>query len=141
MRFTGEPAISSLEEARQAIASYPDFESVGFGRWACVLKDTQSVVGFCGLKYLTDLDAVDVGYRFLPQYWGHGFATEACIASLEFGFEILQLEKIIAMVLPANVASIRVLEKSGMQFDGEHMYDGMNVFRYLKTRRLFGEKM
>jgi len=134
MRFTGEPLLGSLDAARKAIAGYPDFDDVGFGRWACVLRDTHTVIGFCGLKYLPDLDEVDVGYRFLPQYWSRGLATEACMASLAFGFNTLSLDQIIAMVLPENTASIRVLEKSGMQFDAEIVYDGISALRYLKRR-------
>ena len=132
MRFTGEPVLPSLDAAKQAIAHYPDFDVVGYGRWACVLKQSQTIIGFCGLKYLADLDAVDVGYRFLPQYRGRGFATEACTASLDFGFSTLRLDEIIGLVRPENVASIRVLEKAGMQSDGEFIYDGTPVLRYVK---------
>ena len=135
MRFTGEPPLPSLEAAREAIASYPDFDTVGYGRWACVLKETRTIIGFCGLKYLPLLDAVDVGYRFLPEYWGRGLATEACRASLEFGFDTLQLERIVGLVLPENVASIRVLEKVGMQADGRVVDDGELVLRYSISRR------
>ena len=135
MRFTGEPLLPSLNAARQAIANYPDFDTVGYGRWACVLKETGAVIGFCGLKYLPDLDAVDVGYRFLPQYWGRGLATEACVASLEFGFATLCLDQIIGMVLPDNAASIRVLEKAGMRPDGDVVYDGILALRYVKWRQ------
>lgn len=133
MRFTGEPFMASVDAAANAIANYPDFDEVGFGRWACVLKESDAVIGFCGLKYLADLDAVDVGYRFFPEYWGQGLATEACIASLEFGFHTLGLNEIIGLVIPENVASIRVLEKSGMQFDDEFVYDGIQVARYVAS--------
>lgn len=133
MRFTGEPLMPSVDAAANAIANYPDFDEVGFGRWACVLKESDAVIGFCGLKYLADLDAVDVGYRFFPEYWGQGLATEACIASLEFGFHTLGLNEIIGLVIPVNVASIRVLEKSGMQFDDEFVYDGIQVARYVAS--------
>lgn len=131
MRWTGEPPLTSLEAAREAIVSYPDFDTRGYGRWACVLKETGAVIGFCGLKYLPDLDAVDVGYRFLPRFWGRGLATEACTASLNFGFNTLKLPEIIGLVLPDNVASIRVLEKAGMKSDGEILYDGIPVLRYV----------
>ena len=134
MRFTGEPLLSSLHEAKQAIANYPDFDERGYGRWASVLKETQTIIGFCGLKYLPDLDAVDVGYRFLPQYWGRGLATEACVASLNFGFNTLGLDQIIGLVVPENAASIRVLEKAGMQSNGELSLDGTVVLRYVKLR-------
>ncbi|MDV6034724.1 MAG: GNAT family N-acetyltransferase [Phycisphaera sp. RhM] len=132
MQLTGEPVLTSLDAAREAIANYSDFDDLGFGRWACILKQTRTIIGFCGLKYLPELDAVDVGYRFHPEYWGHGFATEACAASLDFGFETICLDKILGFVLPKNVASIRVLEKVGMQPDGEVMYDGLLALRFVK---------
>ncbi len=130
MRLTGEPPLQSEDEARKAIADYPDFDKVGYGRWGCVLKETQSVIGFCGLKYLDDLKEVDIGYRFLPEYWGQGLATEACVATMAFGFDVLNLERIIGLVLPENTASIRVLQKLGMRHDSEFRYDGMIVHRY-----------
>ncbi len=132
MRFTGEPLIPTLDAAKQAIASYPDFDKFGYGRWASVLKETQIVIGFCGLKDLADLDAVDVGYRFLPPYWGRGLATEACVASLDFGFTTLCLEQIIGLVVPDNRESIAALEKADMKSDGEFVYDGTLVLRYAK---------
>lgn len=131
MRLTGEPILTSLQAARDAIRNYRDFDEIGYGRWACILKKTGSVIGFCGLKYLPDLDAVDVGYRFMPQYWGQGLATEACKASLDFGFATLKLNEIIGLVLPRNAASIRVLQKAGMQPDGKFLYDGQPVLRYV----------
>lgn len=135
MRFTGEPPLESLESARTAIVDYPDFRTVGYGRWGCVLKESGQIIGFCGLKYLSDLDAVDVGFRFLPEFWGRGFATEACIASLAFGFDTLELDRIIGLVLPENAASIRVLEKAGMHADGTITYDGSTVQRYSLSRK------
>ena len=98
------------------------------------MKETQQVIGFCGLKYLTDLNEVDVGYRFLPEFWGKGLATEACAASIEFGFDTLGLEKIIGLVLPPNTASIRVLEKVGMTSDGEFDYDGLRAIQFSVRR-------
>lgn len=130
MRYTCEPMLTSAEEARQAIANYADFDSVGYGRWACVLKATDEVIGFCGLKFLDDMQEVDVGYRFFPQYWGSGYATEACQASLRFGFDTLELSSIIGLVLEENQGSIRVLEKSGMKFDGPITVDGIDALQY-----------
>ena len=77
MRWTGESPMTSLKQAQDLLATYPDFDTVGYGRWGCVLKNEQKVIGFCGLKYLDDLEAVDIGYRFLPEYWGRGLATES----------------------------------------------------------------
>jgi RimJ/RimL family protein N-acetyltransferase len=130
MRYTGEPMPATVDEMRERILAYPDFEKHGFGRWLCVDKATNRVIGFCGLKYLEDLDEVDIGYRLLPSYWGRGLATEASRACLEFGFETLGLDYIIALVLPQNAASIRVLEKLGMRNEGPFVYDGEACLRY-----------
>lgn len=135
MRFTGEPKCESVSEARIAIANYPDFDEVGFGRWACVLKETGDLIGFCGLKYLSDIDVVDIGYRFLPKYWGQGLATEACQASLQFGFQQLQLSRIYAFVLPQNLASVRVLQKTGFQPESQvQLLDEPDVLSFVACR-------
>lgn len=134
MRLTGEPPLQSEDEARKAIAAYPDFDKVGYGRWGCVLKESQSVIGFCGLKYLDDLNEVDIGYRFLPEYWGQGLATEACVATMAFGFDVLKLDRIIGLVLPENTASIRVLQKIGMRHDGDVSYEGQMALRFAIAR-------
>ncbi len=134
IRFTGEPPLRSAEEAAAAIAAYPDWDQVGFGRWACILKETQRMIGFCGLKFLPEFAAVDLGYRFLPEYWGQGLATESSLAAVRFGFEVLQLEEIIGLVIPANTASVRVLEKVGLQPAGEVLYDGDQVLKFTLRR-------
>ena len=135
MRYTGEPPLESVEGARQAIISYPDFETVGYGRWACVLRESGAVIGFCGLKYLPELDAVDVGFRFFPEYWGQGLGTEVCGASIDFGFDTLKLDSIIGLVLPENSASIRVLEKCGMHQNGSVEFDGDHALKFEITQR------
>ncbi len=130
MRYTGEPPLDSLEDARRAIINYQDFETIGYGRWACVLKETSSVIGFCGLKYLPELDEVDVGFRFLPEYWGQGIATETCNACIEFGFNTLKLDRILGLVLTENAASIRVLEKCGLTRNGDIEFEGEHALKY-----------
>lgn len=135
MRLTGEPPLKSLQEAKDALNRYPDFDTVGYGRWGCVLKEERKVIGFCGLKYLADLGAVDLGYRFLPEYWGRGLATEACLASVEFGFDVLKLDRIVGFVLPENAASIHVLEKVGMRLEGEIHYQGHRALQYCRDSR------
>lgn len=135
MRYTGEPPMRSIEQAAEAIENYPDFETVGYGRWASVLRTTGEVIGFCGLKYLDDLEEVDVGFRYFPEHWGQGYATEAGAASIAFGFDVLGLERIIALVLPENAASIRVIEKIGLRADGAIQYDGFNALKYTIHRR------
>ncbi len=67
MRYTHEPLTESLDQARESLRCYPDFDDVGFGRWGCYLNETGQMIGFCGLKRLPDLAEVDVGFRSRPQ--------------------------------------------------------------------------
>lgn len=138
LRHTGEPPLESLDQARDALTNYPDFDTHGFGRWGCFLRrdDLETgakagdMIGFCGLKHLDELGEVDVGYRFFPEHWGKGYATEAGRASIAFGVETLGLERIIALVLPENLGSIRVIEKLGMRAAGRCECEGLDALRY-----------
>lgn len=127
-RWTGDGGVVGKEEIRRRIQEdvLGDYAKYRYGRMAVVLKETEEFIGFCGLKYLEDYEEVDLGYRLMSQYWGRGYATEACQVCLDYGFGQLGLYKIIAMVLPQNKASIRVLDKLGFQFqrdivEGEDM--------------------
>ena len=123
--YTGEPTINSIEEVIQASEerTFMDYKVYGYGRWAVVLKSKNCFVGWAGLKYLPEFDEIDLGYRFLQKYWGMGIATEASIAILKYGFEVLKLKRIIAVAMIDNKASIRVMEKCGMIFDKKAPYD------------------
>ncbi len=135
MRYTGEPMPRSVKDVRDMLAAYPDFERHGYGRWLCVEKKSSRVIGFAGLKVLEELGEVDLGYRLLPEFWGRGLATEAASACVGFGLDGLRLKSIIGLVLPENLASIRVLEKVGMTFDGATSYGGDPCLRYRITAR------
>jgi ribosomal-protein-alanine N-acetyltransferase len=134
MRHTGQSPSTSVSQVRREIRDYPDYRKHGFGRWAVVYKPDQVIVGFNGLKYLDDLREVDLGYRFRVDYWGKGIATESSRAVLSYGFEELGLKRIIGLVLPANTASVRVLKKVGMRFDGMVDYCGDRAQRWILHR-------
>lgn len=118
MRYVPDDPISSIEQAREILVSHPilDYRERGFGRWACVLKENGEHIGFCGLKYLKEVEVIDLGFRFVPSQWGKGLATEAAQAAVRFGFEELRLDQIVGFAELENRGSIRVLEKVGMRF-------------------------
>ncbi len=118
LRFVPDKALLNVEQARQILIDHPiaDYRKHGFGRGACILKSTGEQVGFAGLKYLEELGEVDVAYRLLPTHWGQGLATEAALASVRYGFADLGLKQIIGLVMPENIASVRVLEKAGLRY-------------------------
>lgn len=136
-RYTGDPCLTSVEETRAMLCERPiaDYARYGFGRWAVVLKESSRLIGMAGLKFLPEFGDVDVGYRLLPSFWGMGLATEASQACVIFGFETLKLPRIIGLVDPANVGSVRVLEKSGLSFEAMIDVDARPVARYAITRK------
>ncbi len=115
LKYTGDKQFDSIEDAKIFFKNYPDYEKNGFGRWAVVTKNDKEVIGWCGLKRGED-DEVDIGYRFFKNQWNKGYATEASKACLEYGFQVFELEEIIANAATENKASIRVMEKIGMEF-------------------------
>jgi RimJ/RimL family protein N-acetyltransferase len=126
LRFVPDKALLNVEQARQVLIDHPiaDYRKNGFGRGACILKSSGEQIGFAGLKYLKELDEVDIAYRFMPTYWGQGLATEAARASVRYGFADLGLKRIIGLVMPENTASVRVLEKAGLRYsDSVSLWD------------------
>jgi RimJ/RimL family protein N-acetyltransferase len=106
-------------------------ERDGFGFWALELAATGRFIGFTGITRVTFeapfTPAVEAGWRLARDCWGQGLATEAARAALEFGFNRLGLEEIVAFAVPGNTASRRVMEKIGMQEDPEAAFDHPNV--------------
>jgi RimJ/RimL family protein N-acetyltransferase len=135
-KFTGDGGVVSKGEVERRIRDHvlADYKKHGFGRLAVELKSNHQFIGFCGLKFLEDLKDVDLGYRFMSEYWGQGYATEASKAVIHYGFNTLNLVKIIAMVLPANIASVNVLKKLDFKFENDIDEDGELVHVYSLIR-------
>lgn len=140
MKHVGEPLSTSVEQVREKLAGYPDYRDRGYGRWAVVHKEDDRVIGFNGLKYLPEIGAVDLGYRFLKQYWGRGIATESSLAVLDYGFKVLGLDPIIGLAVPENLGSIHVLKKVGMRFRGMSDCLGLNAQRWELTREMYDSR-
>lgn len=104
---------------------YPDL-----GIWYATRRDTGAFIGWFSLKYAGKSPDVEIGYRLLRNAWGHGYATEGATALLCFGFDELQLHRIIGVTEPGNLASQHVLQKAGMTDRGWGRY-------YDKRLRLF----
>jgi RimJ/RimL family protein N-acetyltransferase len=98
----------------------------GFGLYLVELKDTAVPVGLCGLLKREELPDADIGFAFLPDYWGKGFAFESARAVLKDARERLKLKRVLAIVMPDNHTSIKLLEKLGMKFERDK--DDVKVF-------------
>ena len=119
---------------RNFINNYSHYQKYGFGRWNVELKSTGEYLGWCGLKYLSSLKEIDLGYRFMRKYWGQGYATESSIACLNYGFCQLKIERIVGRAMSVNTASINVLKKVGMSFEKQWKENGSIVEQYSITR-------
>ena len=103
------------------------YQTWGFGPYAVLEKQSYDVIGYCGLFYFPDINGkpeVEIGYRLARSAWGKGYATEAARAVRDYAFQILAIKRLIAMIDPSNVASIRVAEKIGMHYEQDVMLEG-----------------
>jgi RimJ/RimL family protein N-acetyltransferase len=130
VKYTGNSAFSSLEEANKFILNYNDYKLNGFGRWAVLLKDTNEFLGWCGLKFEEEKNEIDLGFRFYKKYWRKGYATESAIACVNYGFNKLKLKEIVGRAYLENKASISVLKKCGLIFVENFIYDNKNAVKY-----------
>jgi RimJ/RimL family protein N-acetyltransferase len=96
---------------------YPDL-----GIWRAARRDTGAFVGWFCFSYAGNSADIEVGYRLLPEAWGRGFATEGARALVDYGFDDLDLDRIIGVTHPGNKASQRVLMKAGLEDIGWGRY-------------------
>ena len=136
MRYVGDGQPASREEADAALKSIIlHWENHGFGRWAAIDKETQTLVGFGGLRSL--LGTPELVYHFAKIHWGRGLATELAKAGLRYGFEEHQFDRILAVAKPGNTASIHVMQKAGMHFEQMATYYNIEVVQYVIKRAEF----
>ena len=120
------------------------FVRQGFGLWAVEIPGVAPFAGFIGLT-VPSFEAhftpcVEIGWRLAAEFWNRGYATEGAKAALAFGWDVLQLDEIVAMAVPSNHASVRVMEKLGMRrspaddFDHPRMAPGHSLRRHVLYR-------
>ena len=117
LRYIGDRGVRTESEARGYLEAGPlaSYAAHGFGLYRVARRDTGVPIGMCGLLRRDTLPDVDLGFAFLPAHRGQGFAREAAAATLAYACETLGLDRILAIVSPANASSIRVLETLGMR--------------------------
>ena len=134
IKYTGDDPFINIEEAEKFLLNYDHYRKYGFGRWAVMRKTDNVFLGWCGLKYIEDIDEYDIGFRFFKKFWGQGYATESAKACLELGFKKFNLPVIIGRALKENRASIHVLQKIGLSFYKEADFEGKAGVIYRKFK-------
>lgn len=113
------------------------YRGEGFGLWAMLLRETNEVIGDCGC-FLQDVDGrddIEIGYHVRRDLWGNGYATEAAQACMQYAFTKLGVDRVISLIRPENVQSIRVAEKNGLTSEKVIFWRGYEHSVYVKSRR------
>jgi len=108
-----------------------ELEREGWGFWAVEVPGGAPFVGMVGLHrlppWIPAAPAVEAGWRLHPDHWGHGYATEAAVASLRYGFGEAGLDEIVAYTTTVNARSQAVMERLGMVRDVDADFDHPQV--------------
>lgn len=135
MRYLPKRDTPPRERAQRTMDFFNDHHAeYGWGPWAVVEKASGALLGHCGLRYIADLDETEVLYAFGKKFWGKGYATEAARASVDFGFREIKLERIIALAVPDNLASRKVMEHCGLKFEKQTQLFDLDLVYYALNR-------
>ena len=138
MQYIGHAGPLSHQQATERLARYVRcWEEHGLGMFGVRLRDEPLPVGWAGLQPLSGTNEIEVGYAFGRPAWGRGYATEVASAVVQWGFEVLGLERIVAVASPENTASRRVMDKLGMQYEGVRPGSGQDSVYYSLTLPAF----
>lgn len=115
----GDRGVRDPDDARRYIEDGPvaSYREFGFGLWAVDLKELGTPVGISGLIQREYLDFPDIGFAFLPNHRGRGYALESASAVMGYARGALGITRVLAIVTPGNTDSIRLLERLGMEIE------------------------
>lgn len=121
LSFIGDKNVSSLDDARHYIETGPMamYREHGFGLNRVALKDIDEPIGICGILQRETLAYPDLGFALLPEFRCHGYALEAARAIIEHAITVLEVSELLAIVQPANKASIGLLENLGFESESK----------------------
>ncbi len=119
MRFIGDRNVKTIADAEKYLIDkiIPSYVKHGFGFYVVSSKEDNTPIGMSGLVDRNGLDHIDVGYAFLPQYRGKGYAYEATKAVLDYAKNILKIDPVVAITNEKNTKSIQLLKRLGLHYD------------------------
>ncbi|RFM31659.1 GNAT family N-acetyltransferase [Chitinophaga silvisoli] len=119
-RFMDIERFINVSEAAQLVVFFREKLLSGEGmRWGIFQQDNDTLIGTCGLHHINKTHyKAEMGYDLLPAFWGKGIMTASLNRLLQYAFEVLSLNRIEAVVDPANKLSILLLERLGFQQEG-----------------------
>jgi [ribosomal protein S5]-alanine N-acetyltransferase len=136
LRFIGDRGVRNLDDARRYIASGPraSYERHGFGLWLVERKQDGVALGICGLLKRDVLEDVDIGFAFLEEFAGQGYACEAARQTVETARSQFGLDRLVAITHPDNRRSLRLLDRLDFRFERKVALPGEDEELYLLGR-------
>jgi ribosomal-protein-alanine N-acetyltransferase len=112
------------------------YQHEGYGLWAMLLRDKDELIGDCGcyLREIEGRSSVEIAYHVRRDLWGKGYATEAAQACMEYAFTRPDIDRVISLIRPENVQSIRVAEKNGLMCEKTIFWRGYDHCIYAKQK-------
>jgi RimJ/RimL family protein N-acetyltransferase len=120
IRYIGDKGVKTLGDATRYIDNGPVamYRRLGFGLYLVELKQTREPIGICGLIKREALEDVDLGFAFLPNFRGNGYAREAAASVMSYARSVLGVSRIVAILSQDNHRSAHLLEKLGFHREG-----------------------
>ena len=132
--YAYEGAFSDVEVQEWLDRQISRYRKWGFGLWAVILKETDEMIGQCGLTMQPwkDKEVLEVGYLFRRIYWHNGYAVEAAKACKRYAFETLDAKEVCSIIRDTNIASRNVAVRNGMTIADSWMkhYRGVDMHHY-----------
>ncbi|MGF1480434.1 MAG: GNAT family N-acetyltransferase [Cyanophyceae cyanobacterium] len=136
VQYLGNGAPLSRVVAWQSLASQlGHWQLRGYGMWAVEERDSQAFVGRIGFFDAEGWPGFELGWVLKPAYWGRGYATEGAKIALNYAFDYLDQKRVLSLIHPDNIRSIRVAERLGAKPAGETETFGKRVLVYAIERR------
>lgn len=136
VRYVGDRRVPTLQETWRAVAGWLGHWTLrDYGQWAVEERAGGRFIGRAGIINPVDWPGPEVGYLLGRDWWGHGYATEAAQATMDWGFREIGFDELISLIDPANAASIAVATRLGETLRDEIDLWGYRVRRYAITRQ------
>ncbi len=138
------PLLTFEQAAAWVLDFQDDLDRYGFGFWAVEVRASGEFIGFTGLGIVAEgmpVTGVEIGWRLARPAWGHGYATEAALAALQYGFGVMGRPEIVAVTMARNLRSRAVMQRIGMTSDPAEDFDDPDVDQAQLRRHVVYRKL
>jgi RimJ/RimL family protein N-acetyltransferase len=134
LRFIGDKAVRTIDHAEKYLTNGPlkSYAQNGFGLYLVERKEDQKPIGMCGLLKRENLNMPDIGFAFLPQYSGMGYAYESASATVKYAKVVLNIAELCAITISNNTRSIQLLERVGFIYSKKIQVEKEELSLYMR---------